>query len=145
MELEPTTGDFKPIVDRRPLIPEPLPVRVVAIDDVELPATCGLEKELEAFYAGLLGFERDASDVDSLVLRAENVRLRFAVFEPPMARDYLPTLGIEIVSLAEAEAKLSAAEIPYVRQRGLTPGQESLSLRDPAGNWLSLTELQLLR
>ena len=144
MELEPFTGNFQPIVDRRPLVPEPLPVRVVAVEDVELPAPSGVETQLVSFYAELLGFERDAKEVDSLVFRAENVRVRFSLFEPPTARDHLRTLGIEIIALAEAEEKLIAAQIPYVRQRGLMPGQEALSLQDSAGNWLALTEIQLL-
>jgi len=145
MELEPSSGNFQPIADRRPLVPEPLPVRLVAIEDVDLPAASGLEKELQVFYVELLGFERDPADVDSLVLRAENVRLRFSVLEPPIGRDHLRTLGIEVLALAEAEAKLLEAKIPYVRQRGLMPGQDALSLQDPAGNWLAVTEIQLLR
>jgi len=145
MELEPSTINFQPIIDRRPLVPEPLPVRVVAIEDVELPAPSGAEKQLDLFYTALLGFERDACEVDSLVLDAENVRVRFAVFEPPIAREQLRTLGIEVLSLADVENKLLAEEIPYVRQRGLMPGQEALSLQDPAGNWLSISQIQLLR
>ena len=139
MELEPSTGNFQPIIDRRPLVPEPLPVRVVAVEDVRLPAACGLERELEEFYIALLQFGRDTTEVDSLVLRAENVRLQFSVFEPPMAREHLRTLGIEVPSLAQIEQKLIDSEIPYVRQRGLMPGQEALSLQDPAGNWLAIS------
>ena len=145
MELEPSTGNFQPIVDRRPLVPEPLPVRLVAIQDVDLPAASGLERALQAFYVDLLGFARDPADVDSLVLRAENLRLRFSVLEPPITRDNLRTLGIEVAAIAESEAKLLEANIPYVRQRGLMPGQDTLSLQDPAGNWLAITEIQLLR
>jgi hypothetical protein len=145
MELEPSSGNFQPIADRRPLVPEPLPVRIVAIEDVDLPAASGLEKALENFYVVLLGFERDQADVDSLVLRAENVGLRFSVFEPPIVRDNLRTLGIEVLSLAESESRLLQAKIPYVRQRGLMPGQDALSLQDPAGNWLAVTEIQRLR
>jgi len=144
MELEPSPGNFQIVPDRRPLVPEPLPVRVVAVEDVRLPAACGLERELEEFYIALLQFGRDTTEVDSLVLRAENVRLQFSVFEPPMAREHLRTLGIEVISLGEAERKLIDAEIPYVHQRGLMPGQESLSLQDPAGNWLSITEIRPL-
>jgi len=144
MELEPSPGNFQPIIDRRPLVPEPLPVRLVAIEDVDLPAASGLETQLESFYVDQLGFERDPADAESLVLRAENARLRFSVLEPPIARDNLRTLGIEVLSLAESEAKLLQANIPYVRQRGLMPGQDALSLQDPAGNWLAISEIQLL-
>lgn len=145
MELEPSSGNFQPVIDRRPLVPEPLPVRLVAVQDVELPAPSGSERELVEFYVDLLQFERDADDIDSLVLHAENVRLRFAVFEPPMSREQLRTLGIEVFSLAETERKLIDCQIPYTRQRGIMPGQETLSLQDPAGNWLSITEIQLLQ
>src|SRR5688572_7744007 len=44
--------------DRRPRMPEPLPVRVLAVEDVRLPATAGLEPQLDDFYVGLFGFER---------------------------------------------------------------------------------------
>src|SRR4026208_1292462 len=38
--------------------PGPLPVKLLAVEDVRLPATAGLESQLDAFYVGLLGFER---------------------------------------------------------------------------------------
>ena len=41
-----------------------------------------------------------------------------------------------------AELKLVEAEHDYLRQRGLTPGQESLLLQDPAGNWVELFEVR---
>jgi hypothetical protein len=145
MELEPSPGNFTPIFDRRPLVPEPLPVRIVAVEDVNLPMVTGREKELQQFYVGMLGFERDPAAVESLVLRAENVRLRFAIIEPPMERDHLRTLGIEVPSLAELETKLIDGEIPYARICGLVPGQESVSLQDPAGNWLAVGQISLLR
>jgi hypothetical protein len=145
MELEPFAGNFQPVIDRRPLVPQPLPVRLVAVEDVHLTAPSGLEAQLEAFYVSLLGFERDSTEVDELLLHAENVSLRFCVVEPPIVRDALRTLGIEVLSLGEAERKLTVAEIPCVRQRGLMPGQDVLSLQDPAGNWLALTEIQLVR
>jgi hypothetical protein len=51
---------------------------------------------------------------------------------------------VEVPSLAAAEARLVAAEIEYVRQKGVTPGQESLLLLDPAGNWVELLEMRPL-
>ena len=50
--------------------------------------------------------------------------------------------GIEIPSLADAELKLVEGEREYIRQRGLTPGHESLLLQDPAGNWIELFEVR---
>jgi hypothetical protein len=143
MELEPSPGHFEPVFDRRPLIPEPLPVRLVAIEDVELPAACGLERDLLEFYVDLLGFEREGG-AEALVLRAENVKLRFAVSEPPLERESLRILGIEVDSLARVEPILVEREIPFTRERALNPGQELLVLRDPAGNWISISQVQPL-
>ncbi len=43
-------------------------------------------------------------------------------------------------SLVEMELKLVEAQIVYDRQKGLMPGEESLVLADPAGNWVELVE-----
>src|SRR3954453_16315082 len=99
MELEQPSFVFKPRIDRRPLIPEPLPVKLVKIDDAHLPAAAGREVELDAFYVGMLRFER--LDVpETLAYRAENFDLLFDVLEPPLERDTLRPLGIEVLSLA---------------------------------------------
>src|SRR6476646_6966161 len=123
-ELETPETNFKPKADRRVRIPEPLPVRLIAVADVRLSAPAGIETELDDFYVVMLGFER----VESLAeptYRAENFMLSFAIEEPPVVHDSLRPLGIEIPSLGEAEKKLIDAEMEYTRQRGLTPGQES--------------------
>jgi hypothetical protein len=130
--------------DRRPRIPEPLPVRLVTIDDAHLPAGAGCEVELDEFYLGILGFEREPGD-SLLGYRAENFNLIFDVLEPPIVRDDMRPLGIEVLSLADAEAKIIEAKIDYERQRGLHPGQESLLLQDPAGNWIELTAAAPIR
>jgi hypothetical protein len=146
-------------------MPEPPPVRLVAVDDVRLPASSGVESDLDSFYVMLLGFEREDVEVKrptpriaapatprvrqtepSLetppgpVYRAENFRLRFQTVEPPVVHPSLRPQGIEVRSISETEAKLTEAEIEYSRERALVPGQESLLLQDPAGNWLALTE-----
>jgi hypothetical protein len=145
MELEPSGINFKPVDDRRPLIPEPLPVRLVAIDDLKLPAQAGIERQLDAFYVGLLGFVRDDAEPQNLIYRADNVRLRFDVLEPPVDRDeYRPTV-IEVPSLLDFEHKLMDAEHDYERQRGLTSGTDMLVLRDPAGNWLEVMSFARVR
>jgi hypothetical protein len=168
--------------DRRPRMPEPLPVKVLAVEDVRLPATAGLESQLDEFYAGLLGFERvdaelprprpkveplpgvreegrewpairrgraglpaltgDRPHTFGPVYRAENFRVHFDLVEGLVERESLRPLGVEVPSLAAAEGNLSAAKIEYVRQRGVTPGQESLLLTDPAGNWIELVEMR---
>jgi hypothetical protein len=47
--------------------------------------------------------------------------------------------------LEEAEKKLIELELEYTRQRGMTPGEESLLLIDPAGNWIELQEYRVIR
>src|SRR6476659_6918275 len=101
-QLEPSANIALPKKDKRPLIPEPLPVKLVAIEDVRLPAPAGREVELDAFYIGMWGFERDEKESD-LVYRAENFRLRFDVLEPPISRDELRPVQIEVQSLRDAE------------------------------------------
>jgi hypothetical protein len=144
MELEPSSGTPIPAIDLRPLIPPPLPVRVVAVEDVKLPAPAGAERKLEQFYAGLLGFERDPREPNELIFRAENVRLRFEILEPPITRDSMRMLGLEVPALSALEPKLLDLQLEYVRQRGLLPGQDAIVFQDPAGNWLSVSEIQLL-
>jgi hypothetical protein len=74
------------------------------------------------------------------IYRAENFRLRFQTTEPPVLHASLRPQGIEVRSISAAEARLTEAEIQYTRERGLVPGQESLLLKDPAGNWVELVE-----
>ena len=138
IELEAETG-VQPVADRRARMEEPLPVRLVAIADVTLPVIAGLEVELDRFYVGLLEFVSDA-DLRELVYRADNFAIRFIVQELlPERGEYRPT-QIEVQSLLVAEQKLRDAKIEYVRQKTLTPGEESLVLLDPAGNWVELVE-----
>jgi hypothetical protein len=139
MELEPATQVFKPTVDRRPRVPEPLPVRLLTIDNARVPAPAGLERQLDAFYVGLLGFAR-ADDGEAIAYRADNFVLHIDVTEPPLRRDDLRPLGIEVPSLADLSFKLTEAEVEHTRQRGLLPGEESIVLTDPAGNWLEIVD-----
>jgi hypothetical protein len=130
-------------VDRRPRMEQPLPVRLVAIADVELPASAGLEVQLDAFYVQMLEFEREIVAEEEgvlLVYRAENFRLRLRLVEGLIERrDYRPTM-IGVLSLADSERKLIEREIEYIRQKTVSVGQESLLLQDPAGNWVELIE-----
>jgi hypothetical protein len=133
-----------PTDDLRPRMPEPLPVKLVTIDDANLVAANGLEPRLDAFYVELLGFERDCSD-DEVVYRAENFSVIFAMLEPPLVRQDMRILGIEVLSLQQAEQKLIQAGIEYVWQKALNPGQERLLLQDPAGNWIELNAAAQIR
>ncbi|HEY2587829.1 MAG TPA: hypothetical protein VGI81_18940 [Tepidisphaeraceae bacterium] len=139
MELDPVDKPFVPATDRRPRMPEPPPVRLLTVDDAHLPAPAGIEVDLDGFYVGLFGFERDEKS-EFPVYRAENFRLIFDILEPPIARDDFRPLRIEVPSLEAAEQKLIEAEIEYTRQRALLPGRESLALLDPAGNWVEINE-----
>jgi hypothetical protein len=146
MELEPASIDFKPIHDPRPRIEEPPPVRVVAVSDVVLPAPAGIERELDAFYVQLLGFIRDSSTPAGRVrYQAENVGIVVEIKEPPIPRDRLRPVEIEIPSLAQTEQRLIDRELPYERLRALLTGRDSLLLQDPAGNWVALVDMNVLR
>ena len=138
MELEPST-DFKPAIDRRPHIPPPPPVSLVVVEDARLPATVGLERELDSFYVGLLEFERDEKR-EGVVYKAENFRLIIDFTEGPVQRDDMRMLGVVVKSLADAMRKLTEAEIEFERERGLVAGEERLVLLDPAGNWVRITQ-----
>jgi hypothetical protein len=139
LELENSTG-IEPVADRRPRMDEPPPVRLIAVDDVRLPTPPDLDTELDAFYVGLWQFQRDIAQ-PGLAYRAENFRLRFEVnSSEPIARETLRPQGILVLSLADAEHKLIDLEWEYIQQLSLTPGQESLLLQDPAGNWIELFE-----
>jgi hypothetical protein len=144
LELEPARGQFKPALDERRHMPEPPPVRLVAVEDVHLAAVSGKAPELDALYVGLLRFEREPAEA-ALVYRAENFRLRFDVQRPPVERDDYRAAMIEVPDLAAVEKKLIEDEIEYERQRGLSPAHDQLVLRDPAGNWISLGEMRGFR
>src|SRR5262245_53357885 len=98
MELEPSQNVSLPGQDRRPLMPQPLPVRLVTVDDAELVSPAGLEKQLDDFYVTMLKFEREPLDTapgankppapdHTIVYRADNFRLRFHIFERTPPRD----------------------------------------------------------
>lgn len=137
--LEEASIPVQPPSDVRPRLPEPLPVRLLTVENATLLAPAGVEKELDEFYIGLLGFERHA-DPYRVIYHADNFDLYFDVIEPPIERDSLKPLGIEVVSLRETELRLIEREYEYERQKGIFPGHFALVLLDPAGNWLELTQ-----
>ena len=144
MELEDSTFKFTPVHDRRRRVLEPLPVWLVAIEDVRLPTHAELETQLDAFYVDLLKMERDTSVEAETIYRADNVRLRFEIREGLIEREVLRPTQIEVPSLGLMEQQIVERELGYSRQRGLLPGQESLLLLDPAGNWIELLERKLI-
>jgi catechol 2,3-dioxygenase-like lactoylglutathione lyase family enzyme len=139
LELVEPTGDFSLRPDRRPRMEEPLPVKLVTVDDAELLTSAGLERALDAFYVDLVGFVRTGSPHD-LSYRADNFTLHFRVEEPPVRRETLRALGVEVQSLGTIEQRLIDEQIEYTWQEGLMPGHQSIAVLDPAGNWLELTE-----
>src|SRR2546423_10166882 len=144
MELEDPTVEFHPPKDVRPRMPEPLPIKLVAVEDITLPAPAGIEVQLDQFYVKLLGFERMEPPTE-LIYRAENFSLRFAVQDRPLEHESMRSQGIEVQSLVGSEKKLIEAEIEYTRHRGISPAMESLLLLDPAGNWIEIIESRGVR
>jgi len=142
IELEEGVNLPRPVADKRPMVPEPLPVRLLTVDDATLVASAGLEVQLDAFYVGLLKFEREAGH--ELIYHADNFRLLFDIIERLPERDSLRPLLIEVPRLADIEIGLIEREIEYARQRGITPGEERLVLQDPAGNWVEVVEYRAI-
>lgn len=138
-ELMSDEAVWKPPPDERPRMPEPPPVRLLTVQDASLSAAAGLERDIDAFYVELLKFERMEDDGPA-TYRAANFLLRFEVVEPPVIRDDLRVLGIEVDRLRDVERVLIERETPYVIQKGLTPGRRTLLLQDPAGNWIELSD-----
>lgn len=142
MELEEPQFPFKPEPDRRPFMPKPLPVRLVAVADVTLPTMAGLGDKLDAFYADLLGFER-SDDRSQIVYHADNLDLRFVIVEQqPVPHPSMKPTGIAVPLLSELVPQLLAAEIEFTHQRGMFVGMESLLLLDPAGSWIEVTDMR---
>ena len=139
MELEDAGIAFIPPKDGRPRLPEPPPIRLVTVDDAHLPARAGVERQLDEFYCGLLRLERDHL-CEFPVYRSENFRIIFDVLEPPIHRESLRALAVEVPSVGAIEQKLIDGEIDFTRQRGLLAGQDRLVLLDPAGNWIEIAE-----
>ncbi|MGA2497127.1 MAG: VOC family protein [Tepidisphaeraceae bacterium] len=140
LELAEAT-DFVVPEDQRPRMPEPLPVRLVAVADVHLPAQAELEKQHDDFYCGLLKMVRDEPR-EQRIYRADNHRVVFELGEGLIQRDSCRPLGVEIDSLAQFEAGLVEREIEYERLRGIVPGVESIFVMDPSGNWVEVMEIR---
>ena len=142
MELERSSIDFpRAPEDKRLKVPEPPPVRLVAVEDVTLDAAPADAAKLDDFYIGLLRFERDAKS-PGRVYKAENVRLQFNVSESPDVRDDMRAIGVEVPSLADLELLLIERQVTYARERTLALGYTTFLLRDPAGNWLRIGQVK---
>lgn len=142
MELEPSAINFNPPADRRPTIPEPLPVRLISIGDVLSDAVAGTEVAMDELYVKVLEFQRvpQPADAHRMTYQADNAQLNFAVREPIFARDDLRPIQIEVLSLADLSNKLIEREIEFTRQKSIIPGQESIVFQDPSANFVEVTE-----
>src|SRR5262249_51789112 len=124
---------------------------LVAVEDVQADAPAGAETALDDFYVTMLQLERDMPAprpqdyVDEIVYKAENVRLRLAVREPPLSHEDMRPIAVEVRSLAQAESKIIDRELEYERLKALGAGQDTLVLRDPAGNWVAIVESREMR
>src|SRR5687768_8152794 len=100
MQLEEPNPEiaFKPQADRRLRVPEPPPVKLVAVADMRVESAAGLERQLDAFYAGLLGMQRMSGE--AIAYRTENFDLYVDVLEPPVERDDYRPVRAEVKSLA---------------------------------------------
>lgn len=119
---------------------EPPPVRLVAVEDVRVDAPVDSQAALNEFYGDMLKFNREYADGDVVVFGAENFRLLIRLVDPPVLRDDLRPILIEIPDLLAMENALVARKIDYQRIRRLTLAHASLVLMDPARNFVELLE-----
>ncbi|HEY0008740.1 MAG TPA: hypothetical protein VGB55_08460 [Tepidisphaeraceae bacterium] len=133
--LDEPTANVGPNTDKRQILPEPPPVRLLVIDDIWLEATSNVEKSLDAFYVGLLHFVREDG---ALCYKAERFRVCFRIVDQFSERDDYRPLMMQIPHWHDFRNALEEQGTPYEYQQGLTPGAEVLLLRDPAGNFVSV-------
>ena len=112
---------------------------LVTVEDARLLSSKGWERELDAFYVGLLKFEPDKK-VAGIAYKAENFRIVFDLVRGPVERDDMRMLGIIVKSLRETAQLVRDAKVEFEWERGLQAGDERLVLTDPAGNWLRVTQ-----
>lgn len=146
IDLAEPRRDVPPIVvDPRPKVPEPPPVRLVAIADVRLQARPGSGAELDRLYVEVLGFERiDAPDA-APIYQAENADLIFEPLGEHRPRSHLRMIAVEVPSLSEVERRLLERGIEFQWQKSLQPGLDSLLVLDAGGNWVEVRGRELFR
>ncbi len=145
IDLEPASG-IEPVPDDRPLMPPTLPVRLAAVADVHLPAAMEMETPLDQFYCGILGLVRiwPIEPWRQVVFAAENHHLVFDLAPLPIGHESLIAVGIELDSLPAVTQRLIEDEIEFDWTRDLSTGPPFLRLRDPAGNWITIRQRDLL-
>lgn len=138
MELEEPTAAVKLPPDGQPKMPEPPPVRLLAIADVHLSAWPEVEHLLVGFYVGLLKFDRDTDDTSAVAFKAEKHRIVFGHEAVPAPRDNYRPILIETPFYDDFVHTLLDREIAFDYQRGTAAGVETVFLQDPAGYWVSV-------
>lgn len=149
MELAETNDPLKLTADRRPTMPEPLPVRLVAVEDVVLIAAPGIERALNELYVGLLRLER-IDTVRPVKPPTEPILGESAPVLPPARIDRpLPRLASGAIQgpVYRAENRRISFQIhePLIERAGLRPlGIEVPSLV-AAGLELDRREIEYIR
>jgi hypothetical protein len=139
MELDQPSEPFEPAPDGRPKIPEPLPVKLVAVADIRIKGTTGMRLAFDAFYIGVLGFGT-VSQPEVWAYQAENFQLIVDGVEGLVERvDYRPVMVIA-ASLAAIVERLNEGEIAFEALRGIQAGQFSVRVLDPSGNGVEVSE-----
>src|SRR5689334_7062791 len=119
MELDEPSIEFKPVSDPRPTMPQPPPVRLVAVEDMRATVPAGLEVQMDEFYGTLLRFDREAIVGGELIYKAENCRLVFQVIETPESRTDMKPIGIDVPSLRLLEREFIDCEIEFLKEKGI--------------------------
>lgn len=132
--------------DDRVRMDEPLPVELIAVDDVHVEAMREHLPAMEELYLGLLGMVRaDEASADSpadqCVYCADNYCLVIHLVEgPPKSKqDYRP-VKLVVPLLRVLRQGLIDREIEHQYQLGIVPGSHCVVLMDAAGNWLNVNE-----
>ena len=94
MELADDSDPLNLKRDPRPTIPEPPPVRLIAVEDVVLLTPPGREALLDAFYVGLLRMEREDYELPARPPTEPILGNTAPKMPPPRARRPLPAVPV---------------------------------------------------
>lgn len=137
--------------DHRVRMDEPLPVELIAVDDVHVEAQREHLPAMEALYLRLLGMVRadeTSADLtaDECVYYADNFCLVIHWIDGPTKpkEDYRP-IKLVVPLLRDFRQGLIDREIEHQYQLGMVPGSHCIVLMDAAGNWLNVYEKRELR
>lgn len=147
LPLEPSPeAALEPVHDLRPVMPEPPPVRVIAVENVTLVAPAKHARAIDHLMTAVLPLVKEVptrqADVDAGaigVYQAENVRVVYlAREEPPPSPRHI--LQLELADLRGLRQRLQDAEIEYELSKRLMPGDVRVAFLDAAGNPIEVLE-----